>query len=153
MPRAASCVGIQLHAHGVFLRAVNLHARHAADHGDALRQQRLGILVHRVERQRGRGERQVEDRLLGRIHLLIRRRVRHVGRQRAAGFRDGGLDILRGRVDVALQRELHRDGGAALRVGRAHRSMPAMVENSRSSGVATDDAMVSGLAPGSAAFT
>ena len=31
--------------------------------------------------------------------------------------------------------------------------MPAMVENSRSSGVATADAMVSGLAPGSEAFT
>src|SRR3954469_20055630 len=31
--------------------------------------------------------------------------------------------------------------------------MPAMVENWLSSGVATDDAMVSGSAPGSAAFT
>ena len=31
--------------------------------------------------------------------------------------------------------------------------MPASVENSRSSGVATDAAMVSGLAPGSAALT
>ena len=32
-------------------------------------------------------------------------------------------------------------------------STPAMVENSFSSGVATDDAMVSGLAPGRAADT
>ena len=32
-------------------------------------------------------------------------------------------------------------------------SMPAMVENSRSSGVATAAAMVSGLAPGRAALT
>ena len=32
-------------------------------------------------------------------------------------------------------------------------SMPAMVENCFSSGVATDDAIVSGLAPGSDAFT
>ena len=32
-------------------------------------------------------------------------------------------------------------------------SMPAMVENCFSSGVATDDAMVSGLAPGREAFT
>ena len=31
--------------------------------------------------------------------------------------------------------------------------MPAMVENSRSSGVATEDAMVSGLAPGTTALT
>jgi hypothetical protein len=32
-------------------------------------------------------------------------------------------------------------------------STPAMVENWRSSGVATEEAMVSGLAPGSEAFT
>ncbi len=32
-------------------------------------------------------------------------------------------------------------------------SMPAMVENCFSSGVATDEAMVSGLAPGREAFT
>ena len=32
-------------------------------------------------------------------------------------------------------------------------SIPAMVENSFSSGVATDDAIVSGLAPGKAAWT
>src|SRR5438445_226763 len=32
-------------------------------------------------------------------------------------------------------------------------SMPAMVENCFSNGVATDDAMVSGLAPGREAFT
>src|SRR5579863_2360072 len=32
-------------------------------------------------------------------------------------------------------------------------SMPAIVENSFSSGVATEDAMVSGLAPGNAAWT
>ena len=31
--------------------------------------------------------------------------------------------------------------------------MPAMVENCFSSGVATDEAMVSGLAPGKVAFT
>ncbi len=32
-------------------------------------------------------------------------------------------------------------------------SMPAMLENAFSSGVATDEAMMSGLAPGSAAWT
>ena len=30
-------VGIELHAHGVFLRAEHLHARYAADHRNALR--------------------------------------------------------------------------------------------------------------------
>ena len=32
-------VGIQLHAHGVFLRAEDLHSRDTVDHGDALREQ------------------------------------------------------------------------------------------------------------------
>ena len=76
-------IGIHLHAHGVLLRAEDLHARDAADHGDALRQQRVGILVDRVHRQRRRIEREIKDRLLGRIHLLIRRRARHL----AAGGR------------------------------------------------------------------
>ena len=47
-------VGIHLHAHGILLRAVHLHARDAADHGDALRHQGLGVLVDRVHGQRGR---------------------------------------------------------------------------------------------------
>src|ERR1035438_10353432 len=40
-------VGIQLHPHGVFLRAKNLHAGNAAGHGNPLRQQRLRVFVHR----------------------------------------------------------------------------------------------------------
>ena len=63
--------------------------------------------------------------------------------------RDGGLHVLGGGVDVAVEVELERD----LRCRPARsieviESRPAMVENCRSSGVATDEAMVSGLAPG-----
>ena len=68
-----------------------------------------------------RGEREIEHRLLGGIGLLIGRRARHVGRQLSAGFGNGRLDVLRGGVDVAVERELDRDVVEPLRVGRAHR--------------------------------
>src|ERR1700758_2251957 len=44
-------------------------------------------------------------------------------------------------------------GGPPSRLVEVMESTPAMVENWRSSGVATDDAMVSGLAPGRLAET
>jgi hypothetical protein len=53
----------------------------------------------------------------------------------------------------AVQRELQRDVGAALRARRVHRVEAGMVENCFSSGSATADAIVSGLAPGRLAFT
>src|ERR1039458_10460707 len=46
--------------------------------------------------------------------------MRHVGGQQALRLGDGGLDILRGGVDVARQRELHADGRGALAILRAH---------------------------------
>ena len=51
-------VRIHLHPNRVLLRSENLHARNAAHHGDALRQQRLGILIHGVRRERAGGQRQ-----------------------------------------------------------------------------------------------
>ena len=45
-------VRVELDAHGVLLRAEHVHLRHAADHRDALRHHRLGVLVHHGERQR-----------------------------------------------------------------------------------------------------
>ncbi len=114
-------VGIHLPPHRELLRAVDKHARHAADHGDALRQQGIRIFVNRIERQRVGIDREVQHRLFGRVDLLIRRRARHAGGQAAAGARDGGLNVLRSRVDLAVQRELNRNRGVALRVGRVHR--------------------------------
>ena len=77
-----------------------------------------------------------------------------LGGRRPPALRDGRLHVLRGGVDIAVEGELDGDRRAALRVRRAHlTAMPAMVENSRSSGVATEDAMVSGLAPGNDACT
>ena len=81
---AGERVRVDLDAHGVLLRAEDLHLRDAAHHRDALREQDLGVLVEGPERQRRRGEADVEDRLVGRVHLPVRRRRRHVGRQEAA---------------------------------------------------------------------
>ena len=70
--------------------------------------------------------------------LLVRRRL-DVRRELAQRLRDRGLDVLRRGVDVAVERELQRD----LTSSRAADvdvmlSMPAIVENCFSSGVATD---------------
>ena len=71
-----------------------------------------------------------------------------------AGRGDGGLHVLRGGVEVAVEVELQRDA-ASIRatLDEVIESRPAMVENCRSSGVATAEAIVSGLAPGSDAVT
>ena len=109
-------------ARRISARRKHLHARNAAHHGDALRQQRLGVFVHRVERQRVGSQRQVQHRLLGRIHLLIRRRPRHVGGQQAAGGLEmaawmscAAASILRLRLNCTVICVL------PLRVRRAHR--------------------------------
>ena len=114
-------VRIHLHANRILLFAEDLDARHASYHGDTLRQQVIGVIGDLIEGQRGRIDRQEVDRLLGRINLLIGGRPRHAGRQTSSGRGDCGLNILRRRVDIAAKVELHRDGGAALRIARAHR--------------------------------
>ena len=66
---------------------------------------------------------------------------------------DGRLDVLGGGVDVPLQDELERDRGCPQVLVEVMESMPAIVENCFSRGVATADAIVSGLAPGRLADT
>ena len=78
------CVRVHLYVHGVFLRAQHLHLRHAGDHGDALRDARFGVLVQRPKGQRGRGEGDVQNRLVGRIHLGESGRRGHALREQAA---------------------------------------------------------------------
>ena len=101
-----------------------------------------------------RGQREIEDRLVGRIDLGEGRRRRHALRQQARRLRDGGLHVHGGAVEVAAEVELERDLRGAERVRpRSSNSGPAIVENWFSSGVATAAAMVSGLAPGRLAVT
>ena len=76
---------------------------------------------------------------------------RQVGRQLASGRGDGGLHVARGGVDVSIR-------GRTAGVIDVEPSVlvdvisvrPAMRPKRRSSGVATDEAIVSGLAPGQA---
>ena len=99
---------VDLDSHGVFLRAEHLNLRDAGDRRDALRHDRLGVLVERRESERRRREGDVENRLVGRIHLLVRRGARHPGRELARGGADGRLHVLGGRVEASAQAELKR---------------------------------------------
>ena len=89
-----------------------------------------------------------EDRRVGRVHLLVGRR-HDVLRQLAQRLRDRRLHVLRGGVDVAVERELERDLGAAL--AAATRSSRRGRRWSRTASRAASPpttAIVSGLAPG-----
>ena len=88
-----------------------------------LRQDVARRVVHLALRQRLRGQREDEDRGVGRIDLAIGRIARQVGRQVGAGGVDRGLDVARRAVDVAADIELERDAGlpdAALRGHLGH---------------------------------
>jgi hypothetical protein len=60
---------------------------------------------------------------------------------------------LRGGVDVAVEVELDGDPADAQPLTEVIESTTDIAANSRSSGVATADAMVEGLAPGSVVWT
>ena len=109
-----------MHAYGVFLRSENIHAGDAFHHGNALPEQGLRVFVHGVERERRRVHGDEQNGALTRVHLLVGRRPGHVRRKLSGGLRDGGLNVLRCRIDVTLQGELNGDGRGALRIGGAH---------------------------------
>ena len=92
---------IDLNAHGVLLRAVNLNLRDAFDGRDALRHERLGVFVEVVHRHRLRCERKVDDRGVGGIDFAVRRRRGHVRRELARGRGDCRLHVLRCVVEIA----------------------------------------------------
>ena len=140
-------VGIHLHAHGVLLRAEDLHARHAADHRDALRQQRLGVLVDRVQRQRGRWSARYSTGCSAGFTFW------NDGGRGMGGRRPPAFEIAACTSCAAASMSRSRANWIVICVLPCELvevidSMPAIVENSRSSGVATADAIVSGFAPG-----
>jgi hypothetical protein len=77
--------------------------------------------------------------------------VRHVGGQQALRLGDGGLDILASMLRASVNCTVICVVPWVF--WELMLCTPAMVENWRSRGVATEAAMVSGLAPGSSAFT
>ena len=112
--------GIELGADRVLLGAEDLHLGHAAYHGNALGHRGLGVFVHGCERQRGRTEREIDDRLVRGIDLLVGRGRRHVRREQARGLGDHGLDVLGRGIDVPAEVELKVDLGGAERAHRRH---------------------------------
>ena len=106
MPPAGQQVRIDLHADRPLLLAEDDHLGDALHHRQPLGEDRLGVLVHLVQRQRVRPQGEDQDGEVGRVHLAERRRGRHVGRQRPRRLRDRRLHVERGRVDVAVEGEL-----------------------------------------------
>ena len=68
-PARGQLVGIYLHVNGVFLRPGHQHLRHAANGGDTLRHQGLGIVIDHPHRKSGRGQSHEQQRHIGRIAL------------------------------------------------------------------------------------
>ena len=141
--------GIQLDADAGKRAPAHHHLPHALHLRQLLRHDGGGGVVHLALAQHVRGEREHEDGRIGRIHLAVGGIAGQVGRQVAAGGIDGRLHVARRRVDIAVQIELQRDAGRPPSVLEDVISVTAaMRPNWRSSGVATEEAMVSGLAPG-----
>ena len=99
---------IDLHAHGRLLHAVHRHETDAGHLADLLREDRVGDVVHLRERERVGRDRNREHGRVGRVRLRVGRRGRERLRQQVGRRIDGGLDILLGRVDVSIERELQR---------------------------------------------
>jgi len=112
----------------------------------------LGVIVNDGERLRFRRQRKVHDRQVGRIDLPLRRRRRQRRRELARRRGDRRLHVLGSSVDVALERKLDRDRCRAV-VDTTSSNRCRDGGELLFSGVATDDAIVSGLAPGRLACT
>ncbi len=108
---------VQLHPNGRLLRPVDLHLAHAVQLAQALRQDGVGRVVHLRRRQRGGGQRQRQDRRVGRVELAVVRPRRQVGRQVGGRGVDRRLHVVRRALDIAVDVELDHDRGRADRAG------------------------------------
>ena len=151
MLRAASASGLHLHAHREALLAVDDDLRHAGQRRERRRDQVLGVVV-RAPTSDIDGEVSVTKRIGASAGFTLRY--------------DGGIVISTGRwrcarnsaactstAAASMSRscvELERDRGLPERVDRAdHVQARRSSRTASRAGVATEDAIVSGLAPGS----
>ena len=104
---------IEPDAHRGFLGAVDGDLGDAGGLRQALRQDGVGGVVDLRGGQRGRGQRDLHDRRIGRVEFAVVRPGRQVGRQVHGGGVDRCLHVVRGAVDVAVDVELHDDRGIA----------------------------------------
>ena len=79
----------------------------------------LGVVLQFGQVHRRRGQRDEQHRRVGRVHLAVARRLRHLGRQRTRGAQQRGLHVHRRGVDVAAFVEFQRHAGVAQRAGAA----------------------------------
>ena len=121
-PQAAAGqgLGVQLDAHRKLLLPEDLDLGHPVDHGNALGHEGVGIFVHGGQGQGLGGHRQVEDRLIRGVHLLVHRRGGHIRGQLFGGLADGRLDVLGRAIQTAVQVELQGDLGEPQGVGGTH---------------------------------
>ena len=112
--------GIDLHAHGRLLAAIDRHQAHAENLRDLLRQDGVGGVIHLIERQRVRADAEGEDGRVGGIALAVSGRRGKGAGQEVGGGVDGRLHVLLGSVDVPLQLELQGDLGGAEARDRGH---------------------------------
>ena len=108
-------VGVELDPHGVALAAEDLDLADAVDGRQGGRDHLLREGVERRQRRGGAGQRQQQDRRVGRVELAVAGRRGHLDRQLPLRPGDRGLHVGRRLVDVAVEVELDHDRGRALR--------------------------------------
>ena len=111
---------VELDAHRRQRRAADDDVADAAQLREPLRQDVARRVVHLALRHRLRGQRQEQDRRVGRIDLAVGRIARQIGRQIGARGVDRRLDVARGAVDVAVDVELQGDARLADPALRGH---------------------------------
>ena len=108
-PHAGQRLGVDVDPHRRLLPSAHGHLSDPVDLGDLLREDRVGLVVNLPERDRPRGQRQDEDRRVGRVDLPVGGQRGQVVREDPGGGVDGGLHVAGGRVDVPVEVELQRD--------------------------------------------
>ncbi len=111
---------VELDAHAGERAAAHEHLAHALDLRELLLEDRGGGVVEPVGRDRVRGEREDQDRRVGRVDLPVVGVVRQVRRELAARGVDRRLHVARGCVDVPREIELEDDRGRAQVARRRH---------------------------------
>ncbi len=111
---------IDLDAYRRLLLAPDAHQRHPRNLTDALGQDVLGRVVDLDDRRDVRLDGENENGRIRGIDLSIGRRTGQVFRQLSCGRVDRRLNIVGGRVDIALEIELNRYPGRAERTRRCH---------------------------------
>ncbi len=101
--------GIRLHAHRGTLSAADAHQTDAGKLRNFLRQRGVRQIFHFYQRQRGRSDRERQNRRVGWIHLAVNRWIRQPLRQKVGGAVDFRLHFLLGHINVQVQIELQGD--------------------------------------------